>query len=108
MLILPIKKKWFDMIRSGEKKDEYRGRKEYWRKRFASVLGLEGKELDKYILYYGNTEPFEVMYRNGYSSNSPSFIAKVSLSIGIGREEWGAVSGEEYYVLKNLEIMEGV
>ena len=24
MLILPIKKKWFDMILSGEKKEEYR------------------------------------------------------------------------------------
>ena len=24
MLTLPIKKKWFDMIRSGEKKEEYR------------------------------------------------------------------------------------
>ena len=24
MLVLPIKKKWFDMILSGEKKEEYR------------------------------------------------------------------------------------
>ena len=24
MLVLPIKKKWFDMIASGEKKEEYR------------------------------------------------------------------------------------
>ena len=29
MLILPIKKKWFDMIVSGEKKEEYREIKHY-------------------------------------------------------------------------------
>lgn len=33
-LILPIKKKWFDMILSGEKKEEYREMKPYWEKRF--------------------------------------------------------------------------
>ena len=40
MLILPIKKKWFDMIASGEKKEEYREIKTYWTSRFL------GKELD--------------------------------------------------------------
>ena len=30
MLILPIKKKWFDMILSGEKKEEYREIKPYY------------------------------------------------------------------------------
>ena len=33
MLILPIKKKWFDMIKLGEKKEEYREIKPYWTKR---------------------------------------------------------------------------
>jgi len=32
MLTLPIKKKWFDMIASGEKKEEYREIKEYYEK----------------------------------------------------------------------------
>lgn len=30
MLVLPIKKKWFDMILSGEKKEEYREIKPYY------------------------------------------------------------------------------
>ena len=34
MLTLPIKKKWFDMILSGEKKEEYREIKPYWFIRF--------------------------------------------------------------------------
>lgn len=33
MLVLPIKKKWFYMIASGQKKEEYREVKEYWTKR---------------------------------------------------------------------------
>ena len=111
MLILPIKKKWFDMVLEPNehlrKLDEYRERNEYWGKRFATALGFKDKhELDKYIMDNGHSEPFDVMYRNGYSANSPSFIAKVSLSIGTGKEEWGAELGKEYYVLSILEVME--
>lgn len=43
MLTLPIKKKWFDMILSGEKKEEYREIKEYYDVRFVSVFGLMAK-----------------------------------------------------------------
>lgn len=37
MLTLPIKKKWFDMIVSGEKKEEYREIKPYYDSRFHCV-----------------------------------------------------------------------
>ena len=39
MLILPIKKKWFDMIVSGEKKEEYREIKPYYDSRFMNAFG---------------------------------------------------------------------
>lgn len=70
MLTLPIKKKWFDMIASGVKTEEYR----------------------------------EIRFRNGYSGNSPSFVAKCSLRTGTGRGEWGAEPGKKYYILKIHEI----
>lgn len=38
MLVLPIKKKWFDMIASGEKKEEYREIKDYYDTRIGNVL----------------------------------------------------------------------
>ena len=97
MLILPIKKKWFDMILSGEKKEEYREIKPYYRSR----LRNDGF-LDKYglpTLYQGC-----VVFRNGYSGNSPSFVALCSIDIKTGRCEWGAEMGRVYYVLKILEI----
>lgn len=39
MLTLPIRKKWFDMILSGEKKEEYREIKEYYETRFQNLFG---------------------------------------------------------------------
>lgn len=38
MLILPIKRKWFDMILSGEKKEEYRDIKPYYDTRLLSDI----------------------------------------------------------------------
>lgn len=92
MLILPIKKKWYDMILSGEKKEEYREIKPYYRSRlihegFLDIYGLPQTYVGK------------VMFRNGYSHNSPSFVALCSADIWTGRQEWGAEPGKEYFVL---------
>ena len=102
MLILPIKKKWFDMILSGEKKEEYREIKPYYMIRFSNV-GLLNMELES-LNYVETGNERQIMFRNGYSSNSPSFVADVSLTIGTGKPEWGAVEGQKYYVLTIHEI----
>lgn len=44
MLTLPIKRKWFDMICRGEKREEYREVTEYWRKRIDSARTLDYKQ----------------------------------------------------------------
>ena len=38
MLTLPIKRKWFDMICRGEKREEYREATEYYRTRINSAI----------------------------------------------------------------------
>lgn len=48
----------------------------------------------------------EILFRNGYSNNSPSFIAECTLDIGEGEEEWGAEKGKEYYILKIEKIVD--
>ena len=101
MLILPIKRKWFDMIISGEKKEEYRELKEYYNVRFINAdLG--------YFCPIGfvRRNPRYVMFRNGYSKDSPSCICLVKLTIGKGRPEWGAEPDKYYYILKILEVKE--
>lgn len=95
MLTLPIKKKWFDMILSGEKKEEYREMTPYYQVRF--------KNLWKFDQFNGSAIR-EIRFRNGYSGNSPSFVAKCSLRTGTGKVEWGAEPGKQYYVLTIHEI----
>ena len=93
MLILPIKKQWFDMIAKGEKADEYREIKPYYTKRFEN-LGLineDGELTDKQVM---------IGLRNGYSKDAPTLIVTVSLSVNKGLKQWGAVEGVLYYVLE--------
>lgn len=97
MLTLPIKKKWFDMILSGEKKEEYREISDYYRGRFFNIWGRKA--------YW--PEPHKVKFRNGYSSTSPYFIAECALSVGTGNPEWGAEPGKRYYILHILRVEDG-
>jgi len=68
------------MILSGEKKEEYRKLSPYYEARF--------KNLWQGSLIGFNAER-KILFRNGYSRKSPSFIATVTLDIGEGRIEWG-------------------
>lgn len=104
MLILPIKKKWFDMIRSGEKKEEYREIKSYWTSRFLGKE-LDFKDLPKVCV--AQCEPIlTVILKNGYSKSSPTIKCKCKLRIGQGKQEWGAEEGREYYILEILEVQD--
>ncbi len=46
-LILPVKRKWFEPIRSGNKREEFRLQNQYWSTR------LVGREFDKIIITLG-------------------------------------------------------
>jgi ASC-1-like (ASCH) protein len=73
VLHLTLKKKWFDMIASGEKKEEYRVIKPYWIKR------LRKKKFDA------------IRFRNGYSKDAPVITVELrAMTRGRGIVEWGA------------------
>lgn len=104
MLTLPIKKKWFDMILSGEKKEEYREIKPYYKIRFRNVLRFEENSILEKLLFKNfscaeQKAVFSVLFRNGYRKDSPSFTAKCTLSVGEGKTEWGAEPRKKYFVL---------
>lgn len=109
-MILPIKKKWFDMILSGEKKEEYREIKPYYDRRFMNAFGfilvggqmIYGEAVPKEIR---KTWPVPVVFRNGYSQKSPEVVCKCTLHFEKGKPEWGAEPGKEYYVLKIHQII---
>lgn len=109
MLTLPIKKKWFDMILSGKKKEEYREIKPYYITRFVKWLGFPKTEEETVLELMREKEsikPREIAFRNGYFADSPSFIAKCTIKIGTGGEEWGAEKGKGYFVLTIHEILD--
>lgn len=105
MLVLPIKKKWFDMIASGEKKEEYREIKDYYDTRIGNALcGTPLKwctsEWREKVM---NTRTLEALLRNGYGYNAPTIYCKCKVRIDYGKKEWGAVESTQYYVLEILE-----
>lgn len=99
MLILPIKKKWFDMILAGEKLEEYRAITPYYKSRFKNLFSMH-----PYSIFPTGHDKQKVMLRNGYSRNSPSCIVTATLDVKTGRPEWGAEPGVDYFVLKILEV----
>ena len=84
-LKLTLKKKWFDMIFSGEKKEEYREMKEHWHRRLAtkqSRCTLAPIEFKKYDV---------IEFRNGYKKDSPAmFVECKRVAMGYGIKDWGA------------------
>ncbi len=108
VLHLTLKKKWFDMIASGEKKEEYREIKKYWVSRL--VDGLDVSEEGKFgsFLWEGFWWTMQtpmaydiVTFRNGYSRNAPKISFKVlDITDGHGKEKWGAEPGKEYFIIK--------
>lgn len=94
MLTLPTKGKWFYMILSGEKPEEYREIKPYYTSRFQKIFDMV------YSCIPAGTDEREIRFVNGYGKERPAFTAKCTLSIKTGREEWGAEPGREYYTLK--------
>jgi len=118
ILRLTLKRKWFLMILSGEKKSEYRELKGYWFRRLVfkskAVLDYVGvrdgrneediKRLcqDSFWSKTFGFIPFDaVQFTNGYAKNSPSFLIECKgIEIGTGNHEWGAEEGVEYFVIK--------
>ena len=95
MLILPIKRKWFDMILNGEKTEEYREIKMYYNTRFRNIWG--------YPAYWGI--PHKIGFRNGYSTDASLIIAECTLAKRTGKTEQGAEPNKIYYVLKIVKII---
>lgn len=96
VLHLTLKKQWFDMIASGEKKEEYREIKPYWQSRLCSHFPHKNAARDyDYILF-----------KNGYSDKSPWIkVEWKDMVVATGKPDWGAEPGKEYFVIKLGEII---
>lgn len=95
VLHLNVHKKWFDMIKSGKKKVEYREIKEYYNRLFEYGHIQVGGE-------WFREDKVKIIFSNGYSKNRPTLIAQVkSISQAKGIPELGAEAGKYYW---NIEF----
>jgi len=108
ILHLTLKKKWFDMILSGEKKEEYREFKDYWINRLGYFYESSSNPDDN---GYWNEEmrnlPDVICFTNGYGANRPSFNIKVedwSLKKS-SHPEWGGDTVKEQFIFHLGEIL---
>lgn len=122
-LHLVLKRKWWDMIASGVKKEEYRDFTPFYIKRLCdnpcfNKQGeiIERKIIDKWTLdacekrgidlktawANGNIIPKDyssVTFHFGYTNKTMVYSVK-DISVGEGRTEWGAETGKEYFIIK--------
>lgn len=90
VLFLPIKKKWFDMILSGEKKTEYREINKHWASRLlANEIKGDVRSLKPKDMIFKSYDV--VCFINGYKKAAPRIYAKLEgIGSGRGKKSWGA------------------
>jgi hypothetical protein len=94
-LTLTLKKKWFDMILSGEKKEEYREIKPYWLTRFKYYCNHDD------MMHELNYEYTHIIFKNGYSKDAPSFLIELNdIKFGKAKPEWSDNWQGEVFVIK--------
>jgi hypothetical protein len=123
ILHLPIKKKFFDMIASGEKIEEYRGYKRYWVDRllvpsphihpedwypFEMLEEITKHRSDEYPIER-IMELFDTRFArfdaiklvNGYGNNRPSLLIECKgITIGKAKPEWSDNWQGEVFIIK--------
>lgn len=129
VLHLTVTKKWFDMIASGEKKEEYREIKPFYNSRLLEVIAplslpmftIHYKELNDMFWYShgfkgtranGLNFLFEsgclrwkeydfVVLRNGYGRNAPTIKVECNgFEIGPAKPEWSDNWKGEVFIIK--------
>lgn len=95
-LHLPLKAKWYEMIESGVKTEEYRIQSDYWFKRLTHFLD------DDFDITKGDLVGIKhfdlVKFSYGYTRRTMTYEIE-SITIGKGKREWGAPE-ENVFIIK--------
>lgn len=95
VLHLTVTRQWFDMIASGEKKEDYREIKMYWATRltggFPNVYGIDRNNPDFKEFDY-------IHFKDGYNRPRTMNVEWKGAAMGRGRPEWGAPDKDVYII----------
>ena len=92
--------KWYDMIESGEKTEEYRETKQYWIKRILEGSTAKKPELNSIPRQISKQSKYErVCFHRGYTNRTMIFVIE-EISVGIGKAPWGAPEDKEVIIIK--------
>lgn len=106
-LHLTLKKKWFDVIASGEKKEEYREIKEYWVTRLCEKHpgSIGGNFMDRHKPIAYTFKKFDtVTFSKGYTKTR-RVVELLGISIGKAKPEWSDNWQGEVFVIKLGKIL---
>lgn len=113
ILHLTLNKKWFDMILSGEKKEEYREIKEFWIRRMFKEFHTHLSKEDFNMVLVVNERAFvlkkftHINFRNGYSKNAREMLVEFKgMTTGEGNVDWGGSLNEQLLILKLGKIIQ--
>lgn len=96
ILHLTLKKKWFDLIISGQKAEEYREFKSYWWQRLSEYSDGE-------FLFHKTFDA--IKFTNGYKKESPSFFIECkNITVGYGDILMGAPD-KPCYIIKLGKVL---
>ena len=104
ILDLSLQYEWYDMIASGEKKEEYRKMNDYWWHRLHACsshcppgydVGMCRVCPRTYLKHFD-----AIRFHRGQGSPTSMLIECIGIRIGLGREDWGAPKQEAVYVIQ--------
>ena len=102
ILPLVLKKKWYDLIASGEKKEEYREDKPYWDVRIGNWLNkAQSKNLTPVVAFSLGYRPATMFFKVPEYPVMPSDESN--------HPEWGEPAGYHYVIelAERVELVEG-
>ena len=105
ILVLHLKKKWFDKIKNFEKLEEYREINDYWMKRLIKNGPKDG--IKKGFMAVGSEqwrEFSEIHFALAYPKREDKekwIIIKgpIKIFVGFGRTDWGAEPCKDYFII---------
>ena len=97
VLDLVLKAKWYNMIESGVKTEEYREMKDYWRRRLTTYNPFEPMFDYNFKDHCKNFD--SVKFHYGYTNKT--MVYKIEeIKMGVGKHEWGAPINEHVFIIK--------